>query len=104
VAARRRVRAAVSTRVGCIAAMNARLETPAIGGQPVRIRLRVRRFACARTDCVRKTFVEQVEDLTLRYGRHSQLLRANMETDRVGPGRARRGPADSPAVSAGEPG
>jgi transposase len=52
------------------------LADAAIGGQPVRIRLRVRRFACARTDCVRKTFVEQVEELTRRYGRHSQLLRA----------------------------
>ena len=56
------------------------LADAAIGGQPVRIRLRVRRFACARTDCARKTFVEQVEDLTLRYGRHSQLLRAMLES------------------------
>jgi hypothetical protein len=51
-----------------------RLADAAVGGQPVRIRLRVRRFLCIRTDCVRKTFVEQVKDLTVRYGRHSQLL------------------------------
>ena len=51
-----------------------RLADAAVGGQPVRIRLRVRRFLCIRTDCVRMTFVEQVQDLTVRYGRHSQLL------------------------------
>ena len=57
-----------------------RLADAAAGGQPVRIRLRVRRFLCMRTDCVRKTFVEQVKDLTVRYGRHSQLLHTMLQT------------------------
>ena len=57
-----------------------RLADAAVGGQPVRIRLRVRRFLCIRTDCVRKTFVEQVKDLTVRYGRHSQLLHTMLQT------------------------
>lgn len=57
-----------------------RLADAAVGGQPVRIRLRVRRFLCIRTDCVRMTFVEQVQDLTVRYGRHSQLLHTMLQT------------------------
>jgi len=48
-------------------------------GQPVRIRLRVRRFICIGARCARRTFVEQVEDLTVRYGRHSQLLRTVLQ-------------------------
>jgi transposase len=56
------------------------LADTAIGGQPVRILLSVRRFACVQAMCARKTFVEQVEDLTVRYGRHSQLLRATLES------------------------
>jgi hypothetical protein len=51
-----------------------------IGIQPVRVRLRVRRFVCGRTACARRTFVEQVDDLTVRYGRHSVLLRRMLET------------------------
>jgi transposase len=50
------------------------LADAAIGGRPVRIRLRVRRFRCVKTSCARRTFVEQVADLTTRYGRRSQLL------------------------------
>ncbi len=45
-----------------------------IAGQPVRIRLQVRRFKCAETGCARATFAEQVDGLTRRYGRRSQLL------------------------------
>ena len=55
------------------------LADAAVSGQPVRIQLQVRRFACARTACARKTFVEQVEDLTVRYGRRSQLLHRLLE-------------------------
>jgi transposase len=51
-----------------------------IGGQPVRIRLLVRRFVCGTTACARKTFVEQVEGLTVRYGRRSPLLKAVLES------------------------
>ena len=56
------------------------LADAAIGGQPVRIRLPVRRFTCAQMGCARKTFAEQVEGLTVRYGRRSQLLRAMLQT------------------------
>lgn len=56
------------------------LDDVAVGGQPVRIRLRVRRFICTRGSCTRKTFVEQVEDLTVRYGRRSLLLAAMLQT------------------------
>jgi len=44
------------------------------GGQPVRIMLRVRRFLCRNGDCVRRTFVEQVEGLATRRRRRSSLL------------------------------
>ncbi|MFD8494906.1 ISL3 family transposase [Amycolatopsis sp. NPDC059657] len=44
------------------------------GGQPVRIMLRVRRFFCRTKDCVRRTFVEQVEGLASRRRRCSSLL------------------------------
>lgn len=56
------------------------LDDAAIGGQPVRIRLSVRRFVCATTRCARKTFVEQVEGLTVRYGRRSPLLTAVLQS------------------------
>ena len=56
------------------------LADAAVGGQPVRIRLLVRRFTCASTTCRRRTFAEQVDGLTVRYGRHSLLLRAILQT------------------------
>jgi hypothetical protein len=56
------------------------LADTAIGGQPVRIRLLVRRFTCATQHCERRTFVEQAEGLTARYGRHSLLLRTILQT------------------------
>lgn len=56
------------------------LDDASIGGQPVRIRLSVRRFVCATKACARKTFVEQVEGLTVRYGRRSPLLKAVLES------------------------
>jgi len=51
-----------------------RLADAPIAGQPVRIRLQVRRFKCAETSCARATFTEQVDGLTRRYGRRSHLL------------------------------
>jgi hypothetical protein len=57
-----------------------RLTDAAIGGQPVRIRLRVRRFRCAETGCARATFAEQVDGLTTRYDRRSQLLGTMLAT------------------------
>ena len=55
------------------------LADTAVGGQPVAIHLRVRRFVCVRSSCPRRTFVEQVDGLTLRYGRHTVLLRRLLE-------------------------
>jgi transposase len=52
----------------------------AVGERPVVIDLTVRRLFCDAADCPRRTFVEQVENLTVRYGRYTpallQLLRA----------------------------
>ena len=55
------------------------LADAAIGAQPVRIQPRVRRFTCAQVSCARKIFAEQVEGLTVRCGRHSQLLRTMLQ-------------------------
>ena len=41
----------------------------AVGGQPVVIELTVRRMFCDQDSCPRRTFVEQVDGLTVRYGR-----------------------------------
>ncbi len=51
----------------------------AVGGQPVTIKLSVRRLFCDAPDCARRTFVEQVEDLTIRYGRRTPLLRGVLQ-------------------------
>jgi zinc-finger of transposase IS204/IS1001/IS1096/IS1165 len=47
------------------------LADAAIAGQPVRIRLHVRRFKHAETGCARGTFAAEVDGLTMRYGRRS---------------------------------
>ncbi|MFJ8828379.1 ISL3 family transposase [Streptomyces sp. NPDC102467] len=47
------------------------LADTAIGGRPVVIDLAVRRLFCDAADCPRRTFVEQVEGLTIRYGRRT---------------------------------
>jgi transposase len=44
------------------------------GGQDVVIDLSVRRLYCDMGSCPRRTFVEQVEGLTIRYGRYTPLL------------------------------
>jgi transposase len=46
----------------------------AVGGRPVVIGLSVRRLFCDGPGCGRRTFVEQVEGLTVRYQRRSPLL------------------------------
>jgi DNA-directed RNA polymerase subunit N (RpoN/RPB10) len=51
-----------------------RLSDAAVGGQEVLLRLRVRRFFCDNRECARKTFAEQIPDLTVRYGRRTMLL------------------------------
>jgi transposase len=57
-----------------------RLRDPGVGGRLTVIELRVRRFFCDNSDCVRTTFVEQIAGLTARHSRHSvaarQLLQA----------------------------
>lgn len=45
------------------------------GARTVVIGLRVRRFFCENTGCVRRTFVEQVPGLTSKHARRTELLR-----------------------------
>lgn len=52
------------------------LADAAVGGQPVVIDLSVRRLFCDAAECQRRTFAEQVEGLTLRYGRRTVVLTA----------------------------
>jgi hypothetical protein len=56
-----------------------RLSDAAVAGQPVEIRLRVRRFFCDTARCPVHTFAEQVTGLTCRYTRRSPLLRQTLE-------------------------
>jgi transposase len=51
-----------------------RLADAPVGGQPVTIRLAVRRFFCGSPDCGAVTFAEQVEGLTARRARRTPLL------------------------------
>jgi transposase len=55
------------------------LSDVALGGQPVVIHLMVRRFFCPSPDCTRRTFAEQVPDLTWRYGRRTPVARKTLE-------------------------
>jgi hypothetical protein len=55
------------------------LADPAIGGRPTLLRMRVRRFFCDNTACDRRTFVEQVPELTTPYARRTPLLRGILE-------------------------
>jgi transposase len=50
-----------------------------ISGQPVVVRLQVRRLLCDTDGCAAHTFVEQVAGVTERYGRRSVLLRGMLE-------------------------
>ncbi|MFJ3310413.1 ISL3 family transposase [Streptomyces sp. NPDC086549] len=56
------------------------LSEPPFGGQKLVVRLRVRRFFCDRKSCARKTFVEQVDQLTERYRRFSLGLKEWLTT------------------------
>ncbi|MGW6860770.1 transposase family protein [Streptomyces xanthophaeus] len=51
-----------------------RLADAAVAGQETAIDLEVRRFFCDSTGCARKTFAEQADQLTFRYGRRSVTL------------------------------
>nr|WP_245703694.1 ISL3 family transposase [Streptomyces lushanensis] len=52
-----------------------RLADTPVGGQPVLIKLTVRRLYCDNSLCRRRTFVEQVAGLTFRYGRRTPASR-----------------------------
>ncbi|WP_238598275.1 ISL3 family transposase [Saccharothrix sp. ALI-22-I] len=56
-----------------------RLADAAIGGRPVVLRLRVRRYFCAGVDCPVRTFAEQVEGLTAKHARRTGLARTILE-------------------------
>ncbi|MEV5281633.1 transposase family protein [Streptomyces sp. NPDC052811] len=45
-------------------------------GRRVVLQLRVRRFRCRNSMCVRRTFVEQISGLTRRYGQRTERLRS----------------------------
>ncbi len=51
-----------------------RLADAPVGGQPVVIRLAVRRFFCGNPDCAAVTFAEQVDGLTWRHARRTPPL------------------------------
>ncbi|WP_240805626.1 ISL3 family transposase [Streptomyces sp. A1547] len=48
------------------------------GGRSVVVQLRVRRFICRDSDCVRRTFVEQIPGLTRRHGQRTERLRSTL--------------------------
>jgi len=56
-----------------------RLADGAVAGQPVVLRVRVRRFFCNGGDCPVGTFAEQVEDLTAKHARRTGLARGMLE-------------------------
>ncbi|WP_329618057.1 ISL3 family transposase [Streptomyces brevispora] len=56
-----------------------RLADTPVGGQPVLVELTVRRLYCENTACPRRTFVEQAEGLTFRYGRRTPASRRVLE-------------------------
>ncbi|MFF8618794.1 ISL3 family transposase [Streptomyces sp. NPDC015350] len=56
-----------------------RLADTPVGDQPVVIELTVRRLYCDNARCGRRTFVEQVEGLTFRYGRRTSASRRVLE-------------------------
>ncbi|MFI6475970.1 ISL3 family transposase [Streptomyces sp. NPDC050516] len=56
-----------------------RLADTAVAGQETAIDLEVRRFFCDNPDCAKKTFAEQVDRLTFRYGRRTVTLQRVLE-------------------------
>lgn len=48
------------------------------GGRSVVLQLRVRRFVCRNSGCVRRTFVEQIPGLTRRHGQRTERLRSSL--------------------------
>ncbi|WTO24831.1 ISL3 family transposase [Streptomyces virginiae] len=56
-----------------------RVADEAVGGRPLVIDLSVRRLYCENPDCLKLTFVEQVDGLTERYQRRTPALRRVVE-------------------------
>lgn len=56
-----------------------RLADLAVGGRAVTVMLVVCRFRCESSGCSRRTFAEQVDGLTYRYGRRAFLQREALE-------------------------
>ncbi|MEU0037597.1 transposase family protein [Streptomyces sp. NPDC006333] len=69
--------AAVSSRVHSV--YERRLEDTPVGDRQAVIELTVRRLYCENSACSRCTFVEQVEGLTIRYGRRTPASRRLLE-------------------------
>jgi hypothetical protein len=68
-----------------------------IGGRPVEIVLRVRRFFCDNPGCPARTFAEQVPGLTTPWARRTEPLRNALETIELAlAGRAAAGAATRP--------
>lgn len=55
------------------------LADSSVAGQPVMLRLQVRRFFCETTDCPVRTFAEQVDSLTVKHARRTSLCRTTLE-------------------------
>jgi len=55
-----------------------RLEDVALAGEPVELRLRVRRFFCDAPACVTRTFAEQIPGLTSKHARRSPALQRSL--------------------------
>jgi transposase len=56
-----------------------RIADEPIGGRPVVVHLRVRRFVCVRRTCPKRTFAEQAPALARRYARRSAPLDGTLE-------------------------
>ncbi|RSM81906.1 ISL3 family transposase [Kibdelosporangium aridum] len=56
-----------------------RLADGSLAGQPVVLRLQVRRFFCDNGNCPVRTFAEQVDDLTVKHARRTSLCRKALE-------------------------
>jgi transposase len=50
-----------------------------VAGQPVMLRLQVRRFFCSTADCPVRTFAEQIDSLTVKHARRTSLCRTGLE-------------------------
>ncbi|MEV0052482.1 transposase family protein [Saccharopolyspora shandongensis] len=57
-----------------------------VAGQPVTLRLQVRRFFCDDLDCPIRTFAEQVDGLTAKHARRTSPSRAALEPGGQGGG------------------